>query len=86
MLILSYQLFLVLGAFDSELPFADSLGREQNQSGARRGATVAATNVVVEVEHACTRTIVIAAAAKEPGTAGIREVRAIRVPSSCATS
>ena len=82
MLILSYQLFLVLGAFDSELPFADSLGRKRNQGSAARIVVGAITIVVVEAEHACNRTIVETAAATEPGTAGKREVRAICVPSS----
>ena len=86
MLILSYQLFLVLGAFDSELPFADSPGEERNQGSAARIVAAASTKVSTEVEHACTRTTVEVAAAIEPGIAGIREARGIRVPSSCATS
>ena len=77
MLILSYQHFFVLGVFDSELPFADSLRRERNQSGARRVATAAATSAVVEVEHARISAIAIVAAAEEPGRTRIREVRVI---------
>ena len=65
----------VLGVFDLELPFSDSLGRKRNQSGARRAVTVVVTTAAAEVEHACPRTIVIAAAANEPSTAVIREDR-----------
>lgn len=72
----------VLGVFDLELPFSDSLGRKRNQSGARRAVTVVVTIAAAEVEHACTRTTVIEAAATEPSTAGIREVRVIRVPAA----
>ena len=67
----------VLGVFDLELPFSDSLGRKRNQSGARRAATDVVAIVTVEAEHARIRTIVKVAAAKEPSTAGIKEVRAI---------
>ena len=74
--------FFVLGVFDLELPFSDSLGRTRNQSGARRAVTVVATIDVAEVEHACSRTIAIAAAAREPSMAGTREGRAIRVPAA----
>ena len=70
----------VLGVFDLELPFSDSLGRKRNQSGARRVATVAVADV--EEEHARIRTIAIAAAANEPSIAGRREERVIRVPAA----
>ena len=66
----------VLGVFDLELPFSDSLGRKRNQSGVRRAVTAAVATATVEDEHACSRTIAIVAAASEPSTAGIREVRA----------
>lgn len=69
--------FLVLGVFDSELPFADSLGRERNQDSARRVVSVAITTAVVEEEHACASTIAIIAAAQKPGITGIREERVI---------
>ena len=72
----------VLGVFDLELPFSDSLGRKRNQSGARRGAIVGAAIVILEVEHARLRNIAIAAAASEPSTDGIREARVIRVPAA----
>ena len=67
----------VLGVFDLELPFSDSLGRKRHQSGARRVVTEVVATAIVEDEHACIRTTVIDAAATEPSTAGIREVRAI---------
>ena len=69
--------FLVLGAFDSELPFSDSLGRKRNQSGARRAVTGIAASVFAEVEHACTRTTAIEATTPEPSTVEKREVRVI---------
>ena len=65
----------VLGVFDLELPFSDSLGRKRNQSGARRFATDAVADV--EEEHACIRTTVKEAAATEPSKAGIRKERVI---------
>ena len=68
----------VLGVFDLELPFSDSLGRKRNQSGARRVVTAAVAAIaIVEAEHACIRTKVKVAAAIEPSIAGIREVRVI---------
>ena len=67
----------VLGVFDLELPFSDSLGRKRNQSGARRVVTEVAATAIVEEEHACIRTIATVAAAREPSSAGIREVRGI---------
>ena len=69
--------FFVLGVFDLELPFSDSLGRKRNQGGTRRVVSEVAASVVVEAEHACIRTIVIAAVASEPSNAGRREVREI---------
>ena len=74
--------FFVLGVFDSELPFADSLRRERNQSGARRNDVVAITKVPVETEHARVSTTVEVTAAEKPGITGIREERVIRVPST----
>ena len=65
----------VLGVFDLELPFSDSLSRKRNQSGARRVATAAVADV--EEEHACIRTTVKEAAATEPSKAGIRKERVI---------
>ena len=75
----------VLGVFDLELPFSDSLGRKRNQGGTRRAVSVVVASVVDEVEHACTRTIDIAAASIEPSISEKREVRVIRVPSACTT-
>ena len=70
--------FFVLGVFDLELPFSDSLGRKRNQGGTRRVVSVAVAIAVVEGEHACTSTSVIDAAATEPNSAvGIREARGI---------
>ena len=69
--------FFVLGVFDLELPFSDSLGRKRNQGGTRRVVSEVAASVVVEAGHACIRTIVIAAVASEPSNAGRREVREI---------
>ena len=74
--------FFVLGVFDLELPFSDSLGRKRNQGGTRRSGAAAAAIEAVEVEHASSRTIVIEAAAIEPSKAVIREDRVIRVPSA----
>ena len=65
--------FFVLGVFNLELPFSDSLGRKRNQGGTRRVASAVAAFVVVEVEHARIRTKGIVAAANEPSIAGIRE-------------
>ena len=70
---------LILGVFDLELPFSGSLGTQRHEGGTRRIVAVVVAIVVVEVEHACIRTIVIVAAAIEPSIAGIREVRAIRL-------
>ena len=69
--------FFVLGVFDLELSFSDSLGRKRNQGGTRRVASVGVATVGVEVEHACMRTSVIVAAATEPSIAVIKEERVI---------
>ena len=67
----------ILEVFYSELQFADSLRREQNQSGARRAVTDAVTTAAVEAKHACTSATDIVAAAEEPGITRIREVGVI---------
>ena len=69
--------FFVLGVFDLELPFSDSLGTQRHKGGTRRKAAVAEAIAAAEVEHACIRTTAIVAAASEPSTAGTREVRVI---------
>ena len=74
--------FFVLGVFDLELPFSDSLGTQRHKGGTRRIAAAVAANADAEVEHAYKRTNAIAAAAKEPSTARIREARVIRIPSA----
>ena len=76
----------VLGVFDLELPFLDSLGRKRNQSGARRVVTVVVTIVVVEVECSSVVRIVIVTTTFEHRVVRIHKVSVIvsgKSPSIC---
>ena len=56
-----------------------------DQDRTERTAAAATTIVVVEIEHACTRTITVNASAYEERNARVRKVRVIAVP-RCATA
>ena len=55
-----------------------------DQDRTERTAAAATTTVVVETEHACTRTIIVKASASEERTARVRKVRVIAVPRTTA--
>ena len=56
-----------------------------DQDRTERIAAVAITIVVVEIEHACSRTIIVIASACEESNARVRKARVIAVP-RCATA
>ena len=55
-----------------------------DQDRTERIAAVANTIAVAEIEHACTRTIIVIAPALEERTARVRKVRAIALPRTTA--
>ena len=55
-----------------------------DQDRTERTVAEAITNVVVEIEHACNRTIIVTASAYEERIARVRKARAIAVPRTTA--
>ena len=65
-----------------EVYFVVTLKCDQDRT--ERIVAVAITIVVVEIEHACNRTIIVTASAYEERTARVRKARVIAVPRTTA--
>ena len=72
------------GAFVRVLEVYFKVTLKCDQDRTERIAAVAITSVVVEIEHACSRTIIATASAFEERTARVRKVRVIAVPRTTA--